>query len=201
MKKAFFKYNKNSGDYYLEKNTVTNNKDLYYLACSFNPGEADILRVDVEIIPKKNKVNIYFRDSLKKQADLEFDSEQKEDDFDDAYIAYVDKRWVEIPKVELSVSDWELLQEKWNQVKNKKYQYAILILDDSGPLLKFDVYGKNELSQEDLDYIQQEHEKYLKYEKARRKYIQNHPDYSEVWRGPQDDEYEADIMKYYDENE
>ena len=61
------------------------------------------------------------------------------------------------------------------------------------------MYGKDKLSEEDKAYIKEEHEKFLKYERARQKYIDNHPDYSYEWRGPQDDEYEADIMKYYDE--
>ncbi|MBM17512.1 MAG: hypothetical protein CL947_00405, partial [Epsilonproteobacteria bacterium] len=97
-------------------------------------------------------------------------------------------------------SDWEALQKKWDQLKKKKYQYLIFTLDDSGSLDKVDIVGKNELSDQDKKDMQQEHEKYLKYEKARQRYIANHPDYSEVWRGPQDDEYEADIMKYYDKD-
>lgn len=43
-------------------------------------------------------------------------------------------------------------------------------------------------------------EKILKYEKARQRYEKAHPDYiQDIWRGPQDDEFEADIMKYYEE--
>jgi len=60
--------------------------------------------------------------------------------------------------------------------------------------------GKDELSQEDIEYFEKERERFLKYEKARQRYVQAHPDYSDdVWRGPQDDEFEADIMKYYEE--
>ena len=44
-----------------------------------------------------------------------------------------------------------------------------------------------------------EHEKSLKHTQAKNKYMQNHKDYSTVWRSPEDDEYEADIMKYFDD--
>ncbi len=199
MKKIFLKRSKNSGDYFVEESMSTNYDSLYFLVCSFNPGEADILGVEVEIFPKKNEVNIYFRDSLKKQANLELNIEKEENAFEDAYIAYADKRWAEMPKIKISIQDWEFLQQKWNQAKKEQYEYTILTLDDTGPSNKIKIFGKNELSQEDIDYIKQEHEKYLKYEKARQKYIANHPDYSDVWRGPQDDEYEADIMKYYED--
>lgn len=100
----------------------------------------------------------------------------------------------------MALDDWYRLKEKWEQIKKEQPEYVIFSLDDSGSLDKVDVVGKNELSEQDKKDMQREHEEYLRYQKARRKYIQNHPDYSEVWRGPQDDEYEADIMKYYDED-
>ena len=44
-----------------------------------------------------------------------------------------------------------------------------------------------------------EHEKSLKYKQAKKIYRQNHHDYSAVWRSPADDEYQEDIMKYFDD--
>ena len=122
---------------------------------------------------------IYSEESFKEQVELEFETEKEEDAFGDAYIAYRNKREKEIPEVEFSLEDWEILKHKWEQITKEKPRYVVFELDNSGPLDKVDVYGKDELSQEDMDYIQQGHEKYLKHEKARRKYIQNYPDYSE----------------------
>ena len=120
------------------------------------------------------------------------------------YDEYYDKRWEEMPQVDLLLDDWNDLQEQWAQIKKDKPKYIMIELDDSGrndPAVrdKVTITPKDELSQQDIDYIKQEHEEYLKYQAAKQKYMENHPDYSEVWRGPQDDEYEADIMKYYEE--
>ena len=175
-------------------------KRLDFLPFGLDPQEAEVLDIEVDVMPTKNLVSIWTLKSFKQLAEKDFTSLQEEDAFESAYDKYYDKRWNEMPHIKLSISDWEHLQEKWLQVKNKNPKVIVFELDDSGFLDKVDVYGKDELSQEDINYIQQEHEKYLKYQKARQKYIANHPDYSEVWRGPQDDEYEADIMKYYDKD-
>ena len=155
--------------------------------------------MDVNISKDDKSVLVWSDDSFKESA-VDFIGNRETDILEEAYDKYHDKRWNEMPQVDLSLEDWDILKEKWKQVKKEKPKVIVFELDDSGPLDKVNVYGKEELSQEDINYIEQEHKKYLKYEKARQKYIANHPGYSEVWRGPQDDEYEADIMKYYDKD-
>tara|TARA_B100000674_G_C37825288_1_gene907806 strand:+ start:48 stop:644 length:597 start_codon:yes stop_codon:yes gene_type:complete len=198
MKKIYLKLSAIYEGYTVPDDFRNNHNELYTLSMALELYEYDWIRILQ--IPNKNILLIYSEESFKEQVELEFETEKEEDVFEDAYIAYRNKREKEIPEVELSFEDWEILKHKWEQITKEKPGYVVFELDDSGLLDKVDVYGKGELSQEDVNYIKQEHEKYLKYEKARQKYIQNHPDYSEVWRGPQDDEYEADIMKYYDKD-
>ena len=173
----------------------TSSKGLSYLYLALDPIES----LEVNVSKDDKSVLVWPDDSFKESA-VDFIGNRETDIFEESYNKYYDKRWDDMPQIDMSLSDWEALQKKWDQLKKKKYQYLIFTLDDSGSLDKVDIVGKNELSDQDKKDMQQEHEKYLKYEKARQRYIANHPDYSEVWRGPQDDEYEADIMKYYDKD-
>jgi len=155
--------------------------------------------IHIDELSDKDIVFIWSKDLIKDVQKNNFHSQQEESTFENTYYEYYNKRWEEMSKIEMSIEDWEILKQRWKIIKKEKPLYTMFELDDSGSLDKVNILGKNELSQEDIDYIKQEHEKYLKYEKARQKYIANHPDYSDVWRGPQDDEYEADIMKYYED--
>ena len=197
MKKAFFQKHNIFEGYHIPEGMLTRNFELYHINGAIDPIEDTL--VNCEIVNRENKVYIYSDESFKKQEYKEFATLEEGVAREEDYERYYDKRWEEIPKVEMSIEDWEELKKKWKKIKEESPKYIMFILDDSGPLDKVKIIGKDELSQEDLGYIKVEHEKYLKYEKARQKYIQNHPDYSEVWRGPQDDEYEADIMKYYED--
>ena len=177
------------------KNLMPYDKRFRLIRLALSPIED----MDVNITKDDKSVLVWSDDSFKESA-VDFIGDRETDIFEEAYDKYYDKRWDEMPQVDISLEDWDILKEKWKQLKKEKPKVIVFELDDSGLLDKVDVYGKDELSPEDINYIEQEHEKYLKYEKARQKYIANHPDYSEVWRGPQDDEYEEDIMKYYDKD-
>ncbi len=174
-------------------------KRLNFLPIALDPQAAEALDITVDIMPTENWVNIWTLKSFKQPAEINFTSLKEEEAFENAYDKYYDKRWDEMPQIDLSFKDWQDLQSAWQKIHKKKPKIIVFELDDSGPSDKVEVFGQDELSQGDIDYIKQEHEKYLKYEQARQKYIEHHPDYSDVWRGPQDDEYEADIMKYYDQ--
>ena len=185
-------------DYYgIKRIYRTNNQCLHFLSMALDEEFLD--DINVEEIDEKNLVSIWTSEFFKDQF---LDDDGKWLQFSDRYDEYYDKRWDEMPNVRLTIQGWSDLQEQWAQIKKDKPKYIMIELDDSGrndPAVrdKVTITPKDELSQQDLEYIKQEHEKYLKYQAAKQKYIQNHPDYSEVWRGPQDDEYEADIMKYY----
>ncbi len=197
MKNIFLKKSLSYEDYIVPNDFRNNNNALYFLIMAFEPFEDTWIQS--EIVNRENTVYIYSNESFKKKEYKEFPTLNEGIGYEKAYDKYYDKRWEEIPKVKVSIQDWEILKQKWNKIQKERPKYIMFTLDDSGPLDKVDIIGKDELSKEDLDYIKQEHEKYVKYQRARQKYIENHPDYSEVWRGPQDDEYEADIMKYYEE--
>ena len=178
---------------------VVKGSDLELVHLALDPVEG--IPINVEEIEGKDLVSIWTSEFFKDQF---LDDDGKWLQFSDRYDEYYDKRWDEMPNVRLTIKAWNDLQRQWAQIKKDKPRYIMIELDDSGrndPAVrdKVTITPKDELSQEDLDYIKQEHEKYLKYQAAKQKYIDNHPDYSEVWRGPQDDEYEADIMKYYED--
>ena len=197
MKKIILEYNTSYQDYVLNKKFVTTIDKLHYLSAALDPLEDS--SIVCEEIDREGKTEIFSRDSIKEEFFIEFEDFQKSVEHSTRYYQYYDKRWAEMPKIVMSIPDWHELQKQWEKIKEEKPKYVIFELDDSGPLDKVKVYGKQELSEQDLDYIKEEHEKFLKYEKAKQTYIDNHPDYSYVWRGPQDDEYEADIMRYYDD--
>lgn len=200
MKKVIFKLYPNESFYYIENDFLTNHEELYNVYLALNPLEDSWIYVNM--FPEKNIVNIYSCDLYKQPADfdnLDLNDEEKQLLLDN-YIAYCDKRWKEMPRVTLSIQDWQELQIKWSAIKKDKPMYVIFLLDNSGSLDTINIIGKDSLSEEDLAYIQEEHEQYLQYQRAYQKYRDNHVDYSEVWRGSHDDEYEVDVMQYYDKN-
>ncbi len=212
MKKVIFHFSNQHNDYIIEEKFWTNNCQLSIVKKVLQVVEiwkVDIKNIDsldeltyegieFEYISKFKQLWIWCAFYIKKQARKEFSTMDEFSKYNRAYEEYYDKRWEETPKIKISIVDWEELQKKWEQIKNEKPQYLIFTLDDSGLTDKIEVIGKNELSEKDLEEIKIEHQQYLKYQRARQKYIQNNPDYSDIWRGPQDDEYEADIMKYYE---
>ena len=146
----------------------------------------------------QNQVNICYVGSIKKKIDITEMSDEEYDVYYDKYEEYYDKRYAELPKLVIMGWHWQDLEQQWKELLAQKSKYMIMQLDDDISPHKITMIGKDELSVQDLDYFQKEHEKYLKYQQARQKYIDNHPDYSDdVWRGPQDDEYETDYLKYY----
>jgi hypothetical protein len=212
MKKIIFSFSNQHKDYIIEEKLRTK---VYQLSsCKKVLQVIDAWRIDIknigsldelffegiecEYMPNLKQVWIWCVFYIKEQEYKKFQTIEESIAYDDRYEEYYDKRWEEAPKAKISIDDWQQLQQKWKQVQKELPQYVIFTLDDSGPTDKIEILGKNELSSEDIQEIKIEHEKYLKYQQARQKYMQCHPDYSDIWRGPQDDEYEADIMKYYE---
>lgn len=194
MKKAFFSLAKNPGlTWYVNcKDFRTKNNQLGSLYLALDPIQDFEVNVDAD----EYSVLIYSRDSIKKAAKIYFQTSQEWRAFDDEYEKYYDKRWDEIPKIELSLSDWQELQQKWNQIKEEKPQYIMFTLDDSGPLDKVQLIGKHELSQEDIAYMNDAHEEYLAWQKAEQLYNYDHEIIDDVWRSPADSVYDIDIAKY-----
>lgn len=147
--------------------------------------------------PSRNQVNICYVGEIKKKIDISLMSDEEYDVYYDKYEECYDKRYAELPKLVIMGWHWQDLEQKWKELVEQKPKYMIMQLDDEEPPQKVSMIGKDELSAEDLEYFQNEHEKYLKYQQARQKYIDNHLDYSDdVWRGSQDDEFEKDYLKY-----
>ena len=141
--------------------------------------------------------NVYLWDSncIKQQAEMPGLSKAEQYAFDNAYEAYLEKAWADMSQLIMTMENYIDIVQKWQKiVLDLQPAYIIISQNDAGYV---DLIGKDELSEQDLHDMKIEHEKYLKYEKARQAYQKDHPDHSEVWRGPQDNEFEEDIMKYY----
>lgn len=192
MKKIILDYDKNVNRYFVPLNLLTKNKELYNINLALDPIEDFNIYVETD----NHSVLIWSNDSIKKAANISFKYAQEWREFDDLYEKYYDKRWAEVPSVELSLFDWEKLQKEWKKIKEEKPEYVIFILDDSGELDKIDIVGKNELSQEDLDYMQHEHEKHLAWKKAIQLYNHDHEIIDDIWHSPQDNMFDEDIQKY-----
>ena len=57
--------------------------------------------IDVDHVPHKNTVFFYTQDSFKEPANISFKKQQEEYDFQKAYDKYYDKRWDDMPQVEI----------------------------------------------------------------------------------------------------
>jgi hypothetical protein len=136
--------------------------------------------------------------SIKNQAELSHLNSSEQKAFDDAYDDYYEKRWDDIPKLYMSMQNYVEIVQKWqNIVLEQRPNYILLSQDDSGYV---DLIGKDELSEQDLDDMKIEHEKYLKYKAAYDKYTKSRPDITDdLWYGPESSEFEADWQKFLDE--
>ena len=143
-------------------------------------------------------VYLWDSDMVKNQAKIFDLSKQEQEAFDNAYEAYSDKRWDDMPKLYMAMENYVEIVEKWQDIVLKqKPPYIIVSQNDTGYV---DLVGKDELSQQDLADMKIEHEKYLKYKTAYDAYVKSRPDIvDELWHGPESSEYEADWQKFLDE--
>jgi len=157
--------------------------------------------IEIDYILNKNIVFLYFDDFCKKKSKVQFDNYFNQVAFDKAYDVYYDNRWEEMPKIEMSIADYEALEILFKKIKQKKPLYLLFTLDDSGPLDKVELIGKNELSPEELQEMQADHEQYVLWQKAELLYNGDHEIVDDIWRSPTDSVFDADIAKYIGRNE
>lgn len=151
----------------------------------------------IHVTQLPEKILFWSSDNVKQQADIQLNTKEELDAFYIAYRAYSSKRWNDMPKLEISLKNYEDILQKWNCILERKPQYIIFYQDGAGYV---DLIGKDELSEQDLADMKIEHEKYLKYKIAYNKYTQSRPDIvDELWHGPESSEYEADWQKFLDE--
>ncbi len=202
MKKIILTYDENRNIYSIGDDLhVTRNFELHYVYRVLNPPREYHIRIEVDNLKELDAIRIHSFDSIK-------NIERDDDDYNDpkkraarniAHSVYQRARMAEIPKVTISKQDWQNLQEQWKLIKKDLPKYIVITSDEAQPLQKVEIIGKNELSQQDVDDIKKENEKYLKFEEAHNKFLDDHPDIHYYWRGPQDNELDADIMKYYED--
>ena len=194
MKRVFFKYNDLLNSYCVaNKKEQTANFELQNLKIILetkNPYKLHLTQSD-------NKIILWSSDKIKQQASLQFNSKEKNDEFSQTYSQYSNKRWHDMPKLEITLQNYEMIIQKWNEIINSKPEYIIFSQDNVGYV---DLIGKDELSAQDLADMKIEHEKYLKYKTAYDKYTKSRPDITDdLWYGPESSEYEADWQKFLDE--
>ena len=140
-------------------------------------------------------VYLWDRDSVKDPAVISNLSPAEQHAFDNAYEVYLEKRWDDMSKLIMTIENYIEIVYKWQRIAlGIQLKYIILSQDAAGYV---DLIGKDELSEQDRQDMEIEHEKYLKYKEACEAYDKDHPDHSDLWRGPQDNEFEEDVMKYY----
>ncbi len=200
MKKIILIRYKNQKTYVIyNESHITRHSDLYDLYYALAPTE-DVY-TEIDDLEELQAIQIYSFDEIKRLeiSDDDFNDSKKYAAINDAYDTYQTARIAEIPKVTISKQDWQDLQKQWKLIKKQGPKYIIITSDEAQPLQKVEIIGKDELSQQDLDDIKFENEKYLKFKKAKSRFFKDHPDCHYNWRGPQDNELDADIMKYYED--
>ncbi len=158
-----------------------------------------IIGIDIKTdnMPGASEFFMWVNYSVKKQELIDFPTIEEAIVRGDQYDAYWDKRLADPIKLTIAFSDWPQLQAQWKQLVAQNTNFIVLTLDDSVIPNKIEIIGQDTLSLSDLEEIQASDEAYEKYQQAWLKYVEHHPDYNERWRSEQDDEYEADIMQYF----
>ncbi|MBP9765350.1 hypothetical protein KBD08_03375 [Candidatus Babeliales bacterium] len=210
MKKIYLKLTDDQSRYWIFKNAQTQNYTLGNLIWFLEAwGDYDSkkiyttrsmnwewLHLDKSLDEKT--VCLWDSSDIKKKAKIQNLSPAEKKAFDDAYNEYYDKRYDDIPKLCMNIENYVEITEKWQKIVSQaQYTYIILSQDDAGYV---DLVGKNELSDQDLQDMQREHQKYLKRQAAYAKYVASRPDiFDDIWYGPESSEYEDDWKKFLDE--
>lgn len=214
MKKLVFSFSSLLNTYVTEKKFRTKIYQLYNVKKVLDV--VDHWRVDIKNIDSLDEITaegiafeymsslkqlwIWPAFLIKKQEHKKFLIMEEFSKYNRAYEEYRDKRWKEIPKIKISIQNWEFLQEKWHNIKEENPKYLVFTLNDFDELDKIDLIGKNELSEQDLADMKIEHEKYLKYKIAYDKYIKSRSNITDdLWHGPESSEFEADWQKFLDD--
>ena len=209
MKKLFLKLTDSKNRYWIFKDAQTKNfllSDLVFFLEAWGSKDISWLHQYSEMtwesihLSKKdnNTIYLYNSDNIKQRANVQFETQEKKENFYELYRQYSKKRWQDMPILYMSIKNYEEIVQKWQDIVLKQRpNYIILSQNDAGYV---DLIGKDELSQQDLADMKIEHEKYLKYKAAYDKYTKSRPDITdELWHGPESSEYEADWQKFLDE--
>lgn len=197
LKKQYLKLNSTREYYGVPPEFYTKERDLLELYFHFEPVE--FRPVSFMSLPQRYIVYMCSDDEyMKPSAKLTFTSEAQRQLFEKEYEKYYDQRYAEMPELEININNYEEIKQKWKLLQQEKPNYIIFTLDDSGPLDVVDVFGQNELSEQELVEIKFGHEQYLRYEKAKALYYKDHPWQDGKWYGSADNEFESDYQPYYD---
>ena len=106
MKRVFFKYNDLLNSYCVaNKKEQTANFELQNLKIILetkNPYKLHLTQSD-------NKIILWSSDKIKQQASLQFNSKEKNDEFSQTYSQYSNKRWHDMPKLEITLQNYEMI--------------------------------------------------------------------------------------------
>jgi len=196
LKKQYLKLNSTREYYVIPLELYTLERDLLELYFHLEPIE--YRSFNFLSLPQRHIVYMCScSEYIKEQAKLTFTSEIQKQEFEKAYEQYYDKRYEEMPDLEINIKNYEEITQKWKILQQEKPNYIVLTLDDSGPIDVVDVMGQNELSEQELAEIKSGHQQYVRYEKAKKLYYEDHPRIDDKWRSPADSEFEADYEPYY----
>ena len=100
IKKLVLKLNEEKSDYWFITDARTMYGEIEYILVWLSKYRNDF-GIDVDHVPHKNTVFFYTQDSFKEPANISFKTQQEEYDFQKAYDKYYDKRWDDMPQVEI----------------------------------------------------------------------------------------------------
>lgn len=209
----YLKYDIDFG-YQVFKQAQTKNyslQNLYFFLAGWSQDMLDLNKltyannlewIEIEKNEENNEIVIWSQICIKKAIKFHDFLPQKEALSSlNVYYLYVDRRWAEIKNLTISFSNYNQILDSWKKIKEENPLYIVFSLDESNDLDKVSLIGKNELSKEDLENMQRDHEEYLRWQKALQLYNSDHEIVDDLWRSPADSVYDVDIAMYLDRSE
>ena len=173
-----------------------NYSELYYLYLALNPIED--MDVKIEKIEKIVVIwsSNFFKETLRM---YNLDSSKEAIHYEQLYLEYFKKRWLEKPQITLLLSDYNDLKEKWKIIKSKSPKFIIMTLQNGNLYDTASIEEKDSLSENDLAELNHNHAQYLRWKKAEELYNYDYDIIDDVWRSPADSVFQEDIEKYLDQ--
>lgn len=161
--------------------------DLSYLWEMFDPFRDWISKDKYE----DGLIEIWCYWDVKDKARRTFSNDQERINYDNAYKQYNNKRFAEIPMIKLTQENYDAIIEQWKTINAEaKTEYLVIFQNDNG-VISFIL--QNELSQNDLAYIEQDFKKYDDYIKKYEIYLKKHHQAKE-WSCSKDNDFFSDFL-------
>ena len=140
---------------------------------------------------KDGMVTIWSDWSIQRKANFKFKTQEDQDSYDQDYFKYLERRFKDMPRVDMTAENYEKLQKQFEQLQIDKPPYFVISQNSEGWV---SLDGKEELTDQDKKEVEEDTKKFWKIYNLRKAYVEKYPLKRLDWAGVESELYEADYL-------